>query len=213
MKNQDKEKNFNKIKENLKKTWDFIWNSDSIWSWILSIVLAFVVVKFVFFPLLSLALGTSMPLVVVESTSMHHPGSFVGNAIGLEDDFKTWWNQEKYWYEARGITEQEAVEWPLNTGLEKGDIVLVSRADNPEVGDIIIFDASQAHPIIHRIVNIKNINGNVVYSTKGDNNAAQIYSEQQIPEDTIIGKAVLKIPKVGWLKLAVVEFIDNLKKQ
>jgi len=200
-----------RIKENIKKTWDFIWNSNSIWSWILSILLAFIIVKFVFFPLMSLALGTSMPLVVVESGSMHHQGSFIGNAIGLEDNFKIWWENSKSWYEQRGISETEAKNWNLNTGLEKGDIVLVTRTNQPKIGDIIIFKANQKYPIIHRIVNIKSINGKIVYSTKGDNNADQLYIEKQIPEDTIIGKAVLKIPKLGWIKLAAVELIKNIK--
>lgn len=200
------------IKQTAKKTWNFIWNDDSIWSWIISIILAFIVVKFIFFPLLSLALGTQLPLVVVESSSMHHPGSFVGNAIGLQDSFQTWWNNAKEWYLEKNITEAEAENWPFRTGLEKGDIVIVSKAKNPEVGDIIIFNAQQAHPIIHRIVDIKTINGNVVYSTKGDNNSGQLFVEQQIPDDAIVGKALFKIPKLGWLKLGITELIDSLKQ-
>jgi len=200
-----------KIRKLLKKTWNFIWNDDSIWSWIISIILAFIIVKFIFFPLLSLALGTSMPLVVVESGSMHHPGSFIGNAIGLEDNFKIWWENSKSWYESTGITKEEASTWPLKTGLEQGDIVIVTKTKEPEIGDIIIFNANKKHPIIHRIVNIKSVNGNLVYSTKGDNNPGQLAIEKQIPKDVIIGKAVFKIPKLGWLKLGLVEFIEKLK--
>ncbi len=206
-----KEKN-KASKSKLGKAWDFIWNSNSIWSWILSIILAFIIVKFAFFPLLSLVLGTSMPLVVVESSSMHHSGSFIGNTIGLQDNFQLWWEQEKSWYETRGITREQAGEWRLNTGLEKGDIVVVTAAENLEVGDIIIFNANQAHPVIHRIVNIKSINGEIVYSTKGDNNSDQLYVEKQIPEDALVGKAVFKIPKLGWLKLALVEFINGFRR-
>ena len=199
------------IKENLKKVWDFIWNSNSIWSWILSIILAFIVVKFAFFPLLSLTLGTSMPLVVVESSSMHHSGSFIGNTIGLQNSFEAWWSDAKSWYEARGMTMQQAENWPLKTGLEKGDIVILARAKQPSIGDIIIFNANQAHPIIHRIINITSINGNIVYSTKGDNNSDQLYIEKQIPEDAIVGKATFRIPKLGWLKLGLVELINSFR--
>lgn len=154
-----------------------------------------------------------MPLVVVESSSMHHPGSFIGNVIGLENNFKIWWEQGKSWYETRGIDEAEASTWPLSTGLEKGDIVIVTRANQPAIGDIIIFNANQAHPVIHRIVNIKSVNGEIVYSTKGDNNADQLYVEKQIPEDALIGKATFKIPKLGWLKLGLVEFINSFRNQ
>lgn len=196
------------FKENLKKIWNFIWNDDSIWSWILSLILAFIIVKFIFFPLLSLTLATKLPLVVVESSSMHHPGSFVGNAIGLQDSFQVWWTQAKEWYEERGIEEKKAGSWPLRTGMEKGDIIVVSGYGEPEIGDVVIFNANQAHPIIHRIINKSVINGQIVYATKGDNNPEQLIIEKEIPEDALVGKAVFRIPKLGWVKLI---FVDAIK--
>ena len=195
----------------IKKVWNFIWKEDSIWSWIVSLILAFIIVKFIFFPLLSLIFMTPLPLVVVESSSMHHPGSFVGNAIGLQNDFEAWWNQAGNWYQTRGINEQEAESWPLRTGLEKGDIVVVFGDKKPEIGDIIIFNANQANPIIHRIVDIKNINGQVIYSTKGDNNADQLTIEKEIPDSAVVGKAVLRIPKLGWVKLVFVEIFNSFR--
>ena len=56
------------------------------------------------------------------------------------------------------------------------------------------------------------MNGDIVYSTKGDNNQGQLFIEKQIPEDALVGQAVLKIPKIGWLKLIFVELIDALKR-
>jgi len=199
------------IKQALSKTWNFLWKDDSLLSWVVSLILAFVIVKFIFFPFLSIILGTSMPLVVVESGSMHHPGSFVGNVIGLEDNFEIWWQEKGKWYLDKGLTKTEAGEWPLKTGLEMGDIVVASRKDNLKVGDIIIFEARQKHPIIHRIVKIKEINGKVYYETKGDNNSGQLSVEKSISEDDIIGKAVLRIPFLGWVKLAFVKLFQNLR--
>lgn len=191
----------------LGKIWRFLWKEDSLLSWLVSLALAFIIVKFIFFPLLSLVFSTSMPLVVVESSSMHHPGSFIGNVIGLEDNFEIWWQEKREWYESRDITEQEAESWPLRTGLEIGDIVLVTGHGKPEIGDIIIFNANQAHPIIHRIIKIEDISGQTYYSTKGDNNSGQLISEKQISEDIIIGKAVVRVPKLGWIKLAFVKIL------
>ena len=65
----------------LKKTWNFLWKSDSVWSWLVSFVLAFIIVKFLIYPGLGLILGTGFPIVAVVSGSMEH-----GN-----NDFSAWW--------------------------------------------------------------------------------------------------------------------------
>jgi hypothetical protein len=41
------------------KLWHFIWNEDSIESWLINIVLAFVIIKFIVYPGLGLVLGTT----------------------------------------------------------------------------------------------------------------------------------------------------------
>lgn len=198
-----------KIKELWKKIWNFLWKDDSIWSWLVSLALAFIIVKFIFFPLLSLIFATSLPLVVVESGSMHHPGSFIGNIFGSQDNFELWWQEKGSWYQEKGINKTEAENWPLKTGLEIGDIVVVSGYGKPEIGDIIIFNANQQHPIIHRIIEIKKIKNEIFYSTKGDNNDGQLVSEKEISENTLIGKAIFKIPKLGWVKLAFVKLFQG----
>jgi len=198
------------FKETAKKIWNFLWKDESLLSWVVSLVLAFIIVKFIFFPALSLVFATSMPLVVVESSSMHHPGSFIGNAIGLQDSFSLWWQDKGNWYENKGINETQAENWPLRGGLEIGDIVLVSGRGKPEIGDVIIFNADQQHPIIHRIIDIKGINNELYYSTKGDNNSEQLIAEKEIPKNALIGKAILKIPKLGWIKLAFVKLFQTL---
>jgi len=153
-------------------------------------------------------LATPLPLVVVESGSMHHPGNFVGNVLGFKSNFELWWQEKGDWYKERGIEKEEAESWPLRTGLEIGDIVLVTGRGNLKVGDIIIFQAGQKHPLIHRIIKIKQENGKRIYSTKGDNNFGQLANEKNIPEDALIGKAVLHIPKLGWIKLAFVKIFS-----
>mgnify|MGYP001559047243 CR=1 FL=1 len=196
------------FKEVAKKVWNFLWNDDSLLSWIVSLALAFIIVKFIFFPLLSLIFATSLPLVVVESGSMHHPGSFIGNVIGLQNNVELWWQEKGSWYESQGINKEQVENWPLKTGLEIGDIVLVSGHGKPEVGDIIIFNANQKHPLIHRIVSIENRDGEIYYSTKGDNNSGQLVSEKEIPKNALVGKAVLRIPKLGWVKLVFVKLLQ-----
>jgi hypothetical protein len=181
--------------------WDWLWHSDSVLSWLVALLLAFITVKSIFFPLLSLITGTSLPLVVVESSSMEHPGSFLGSVFNTQKNVETWWEEKGTWYEDRGISITNAKSWPLRTGFDKGDIMVVYGRFNPEVGDVIIFNANTAHPIIHRIISIEN--GTI--ETKGDNNNAQLPIEKNISQDAVIGKAVFRIPKLGWLKLIFVE--------
>jgi len=199
------------MKHTLKDAWNFIWKGDSLLSWICSLAIAFIVVKFIFFPLLSLAFGTPLPLVVVESSSMHHPGGFIGNAIGLEDSFEFWWEQKGSWYNSRGIEKADASTWPLKTGLEMGDIVIVSGHDKEiEVGDIIIFNANKKYPLIHRVVGIKKQGDEIYYETKGDNNSGQLKIEKNISEDAVVGKAIFRIPKFGWIKLGLVKILERI---
>ena len=195
-----------KLKQFWKKFWYVVWQDESLFGWVVSLAFAFIIIKFIFFPSLSLILGTKMPLVVVESGSMHHPGSFIMNYFGSDNLFEEWWETAGRWYEERGIFANETQAWALRNGLEIGDVVLVLKAKNLEIGDIIIFQASQKYPVIHRIINSSVVNGYAVYSTKGDNNQGQLFVETRIPSDAIIGKAVFRLPMIGWVKLIFIKF-------
>jgi signal peptidase I len=215
----------NKTLENIKKEWNWIWNSDSLLSWVVALVLIFVFVKLIFFPGLSFILGTSLPLAGVESSSMDH--QIVGDEFGryllcgeIYDkkdkkyvDFNEYWEICGEWYVENGITKKQFKGFTLKNGFAKGDIIVVWGRFVPKVGDIIIFQAnsesSAPRPIIHRIVSIDD----GVIATKGDHNAEQLKKgnnafntdETTITEDRIIGKAVLKIPYLGWPKIWLVE--------
>jgi signal peptidase I len=141
---------------------------------------------------------------------MHHPGNFISNFFGTQNSFNSWWISNEKWYISRNITKEQAQSWNLRGGLEKGDIVLIRGAKNLKIGDIIIFNANQANPIIHRIISIQTANGQSIYSTKGDNNQDQLAIEKNISQSQIIGKATLRIPKLGWLKLFFVELFRLL---
>jgi len=172
----------------LQKLWAYL-KKDTLGSWILSLVLLFILIKFIVFPLLSLITGSSLPLVVVESCSMYHSTSV----------FNNWWYQNGAWYEQNNISKSTFQSFSLSSGLNKGDIVLVTGDKNPERGDIIIFTAGTQYPIIHRIMGIEPLN------TKGDNNIEQLDIEKNVSSNVIIGKASGKVPFVGWIKLIFFE--------
>ncbi len=182
-------------KKTAKKVWNFVWKSDSPWSWLTDLILAFLLVRFVIFPVLGLILATSLPLVVVESGSMQHNGL----------DFDDWWQERGQWYiDNHNITQTEFQEWPLSNGFDKGDVIITRGKKEYEKGDIIIFTIQvQNTPIIHRYLNYDKNWQN--FQTKGDNNPDQLIYEKAIKKNEILSSAWIRIPKIGWIKLIFVE--------
>jgi signal peptidase I len=194
-----KDSNFKKF---LKKFWWIVWKDDSFKGWIISIIFLFIVIKGIFFPVMSLATGTKLPLVIVESCSMYHEGNIFSDAEEWFENHKT-----KYW--EHKISKEMFLEYPFKKGFNKGDILFVTgtKPENLKKGDVIIFAANYKSPIIHRIVEINEKNGEYTFSTLGDNNPEQIYFETSIKENQIVGKARANIaPYLGWIKLIFFEF-------
>ena len=186
----------------LKTTWYFIWEDNSIWSWLINIVLAFVLIKFIVYPGLGFLLSTSHPVVAVVSGSMEHNMEFDG-----------WFGQNNDWYIENGIDMEEFEEFSFKNGFNKGDIMfLVGRsAKNIDVGDVIVFNSFRKDPIIHRVVKkIQDDNG-IYFQTKGDNNPDSIKNnlldETNLKEDVVIGKVVLRVPLLGYIKIWFVELL------
>jgi len=185
------------LKEYWNKLWFLLWKDDSLKGWIFSLIFLFLFIKLIFFPGLSLLTGTSLPLAIVESCSMYHDGNLFSNQ-------DSWWTRHENKYSSFIINNLDFKDFTLKKGFNKGDILFIIKA-NPEKlrqGDIIIFNVNQRNPIIHRIVKITETPEGKIFSTIGDNNNGQLSLEQNIRENQIVGKAVLKIaPYFGWVKL------------
>lgn len=151
-----------------------------------------------FFFGLQLALGTSVPVRVVESGSMCIP--YDGACDG--------WTH------------------PFAHTLHVGDIIVIQKVNPADLignypnSDIIVYENPTdptSTPIVHRIVQIQNINNTLYFQTKGDGNSAtkwpktpgvgeydsnQLWSTGQgVPQDLVIGKVVMRIPYFGWITL------------
>jgi signal peptidase I len=191
---QKEEKSLKRI---WKKFWFLLWKDDSIKGWIFSVIFLFVFIKLIFFPVLNLVTGSSLPLAIVESCSMYHKGDVVSN-------FSLWWTRHENKYAQYIINDLDFKAFPLKKGFNKGDILLIvgTKPEKLKVGDIIVFDAEQRNPIIHRIINISIEDGKSFFSTMGDNNNGQLSIEKKISSDQIIGKAGFRLaPLLGWVKL------------
>ena len=195
-----KKHNFKKI---LKKTWHFIWEDDSIWSWIVNIILAFVLIKFIVYPGLGFLLSTSHPIVAVVSSSMEH-----------NHQLDKWWDLNKEWYLNEDITRADFQIFSFKNGFNRGDIMVLKGKKPADIktGEVIVFKSGRPDPIIHRVVKTWEENGTYYFQTKGDNNRDSIISaymdETKIIQERVIGKAVFRIPLLGYIKIWFVELIN-----
>jgi signal peptidase I len=221
-KEKNPKKSSSKFLDGLKKVWNFIWNDDSVLSWIVNIILAYLIIKFILYPLMGLIFGSSFPIVAVVSSSMEHTSSF-----------DSWWDANQEFYMKYNITKEEFESFDFKNGFNKGDIMLLSGKDPEkiEVGDTIVFQAGKAYPIIHRVIRIYEEDGELFFHTKGDNNpesiveyrnfkgqmvpkgtlgATKILDETAVSTDVLLGKAFMKVPWLGYIKIWFVDLLNFL---
>ncbi len=182
------------LAKSLKKFWHFVWYDDSAASWIVNLLLAFVLVKFVLYPGIGFVMGTEFPIVAVVSGSMEH------NGIMFDD----WWEKNGEWYEQKEISKDEFENFKYTNGFNKGDIMFLKGTEpkNIKVGDVLVYETSlHGNPIIHRVVDLDE--GNFI--TKGDNNLKE---DRPVNPEQIsrTGRAVFRLPWVGWIKIWFVNF-------
>lgn len=206
------------------KFWDYVWNGDDYKSLLLSILVAFIIIKFMFYPAVGFALSTTHPIVAIVSGSMEHKVTNHDHTLPTmcgsqftktgSANFSSFWNVCGSWYEDVGISEYSFSEFPFNNGLNIGDIMILRNpgADKIKVGDVIVFIQEQnpaREPIIHRVVEIFSEDGKINYHTKGDHNQDSInistsnkyLNEYHVTEDQLVGKSLIRIPWLGYVKI------------
>jgi signal peptidase I len=214
----------------LRRIWHFIWEEDSVWSWIVNIILAFLIIKYIFYPGIGLILNTNYPIVAVISESMEHrikpacmavdsahnciqyySGVYVlcnttfTKAYPVDRDL--FWRSCGQFYEERKISKEEFFRFPFANGFNKGDLIILKgkKPSDIRVGDVIVYSAGNFEPIIHRVVSINiSSDGNSTryyFTTKGDHNPESIIHDLNIPQEKILGVGVLRSPYLGSIKI------------
>ena len=186
---------------NFKKIWKFIWHDDSLLSWIVNVIIAFILVKVIIYPGLGLIFQTTHPVVAVVSSSMEH-----------NENFEEWWENSGSCYSDYDIIKEDFKDYKMKNGFNKGDIIFLKGAKSISKGDIIVFRGNSNNPIIHRVINIYDN----YYQTKGDNYRTNCPSypqlgETKIEKKNIIGEAFFRIPYLGWVKIAFTEMINAFR--
>ena len=184
------------------KFWNFVWNDNSIWSWIFNAVLAFVLIKFLVYPGLGLVFHTHSPVVAVISDSMRHNG-----------DFDKWWARMETVYNHFNISKENFTSFKMNEGFKRGDLILLKgkKLEDVHIGDVLVFKSTMPEPIIHRVVNKWKAGDAYYFSTKGDANLGQRDEEKEISEDRVIGTGWMKIPYVGFVKILFTDLVKNIR--
>lgn len=83
--------------------------------------------------------------------------------------------------------------------LRPGDLIVVKPVApmKVKVNDVITYKNSQNTMVTHRIVDLKDKEGEVFFETKGDAN--NVKDEGDVQSDQLVGSLLFSIPKVGYL--------------
>ncbi|MEN4011560.1 MAG: signal peptidase I [Chloroflexota bacterium] len=77
-----------------------------------------------------------------------------------------------------------------------GDLVLITPIEAQEVrmGDVIQFQRGGSF-VVHRVIEIREQDGQRVFITQGDNNNVQ---DEPVPQSILRGKVAFYLPQIGW---------------
>ena len=181
---------------------NFLWNDHSFESWMVNLLLAFLIIKFLIFPVLVGLTDSETPVASIVSNSMEHN----------PNNFNDWWVNEGDKYTEFDIQRADFKSFQHKNGLNIGDLIFVSKPPtcDYEVGDIIVFRAGKNLPIIHRIVDVWENDSKHYFRTLGDNNPASLNFETQIHEDNVEGKVAGRIPYIGNIKIIFLKVTNSL---
>lgn len=82
--------------------------------------------------------------------------------------------------------------------LHTGSVIIVKPISNYKIGDVITFgpNTKTQTPVTHRISDMRVVDGNIIYITKGDANDSPDIRE--IQKKDIIGKVLFSVPFAGY---------------
>jgi len=181
---------------------NFLWNDHSFESWMVNLLIAFLVIKFLVFPVLVNITDSGTPVASIVSDSMeHHPSHFFD-----------WWINEGGKYEEFEIGRDDFGGFHHSNGLNIGDLIFVGRPPtcDYDVGDVIVFSAGANMPVIHRIVDIWEDDRKHYFRTLGDNNPGSLSLELNISEDNVQGRVIGRVPWIGNIKVIFLKLTQSV---
>ena len=210
------------------RVWRYLWHDTSWHSLVVSTIVFFLFLRFVFYPFLAFLFGSPLPVVAVVSESMEHRATFhpargwwICTADHLQPrmlSLEEYWSYCGAWYEEHNISLHDFATFPFPNGFNRGDVMIITRPRNIRVGDVIVYLTYNNVPVIHRVVEIRHTPEGRVFLVKGDHNPYPIQSlqppfvtdETRIPENRVIGKAWVRIPYLGLPRLWLARLFNQV---
>lgn len=98
-----------------------------------------------------------------------------------------------------GIKMLTVLTGSMEPNIQTGDLILVKTTltEQLKINDVITFRSSNNTPVTHRIIDLVNQNGRVLFQTKGDAN--NIVDEELVQSEQVIGTMAIRIPKMGYV--------------
>jgi len=134
----------------LKKFWNYLWHDDSFGSYILNFLVAFVFIKYLFFPGIGLVLNNDYPVVAIVSGSMEHKVAqhticnvHIAAIKSKNLDQEEWWGYcGEYYQKAYNQTLEDYKNFKYPNGLNIGDVMILYGKDpkDIEVGEVLVYE-------------------------------------------------------------------------
>ncbi|MEE8402512.1 MAG: signal peptidase I [Candidatus Hydrothermarchaeaceae archaeon] len=109
------------------------------------------------------------------------------------------------------------VSGSMEPAFYKGDLVVVMGVppESLKVGDVIVYENHfRRIDVVHRVIAIENKGPHFYFYTKGDNNPESDQKSGLAPpviNEWVGGKVVIVIPKLGWFKVVLTDFLVSQK--
>jgi signal peptidase len=96
----------------------------------------------------------------------------------------------------------------MEPAIKPGDIAITREisADGIKTGDVVLFNDG-AYSVLHRVVEIRWLDGNRIFFTKGDNVNVL---DNPWGESQLKGKMVMVIPKLGWIPIGMKMLVNQI---
>lgn len=102
----------------------------------------------------------------------------------------------------------------MNNSIMRGDMVIVKKIKNSDLEDIttgqVIAYNLNGSTIVHRVIKVEKINGEFVYTTKGDNN--DLPDRKKVMSNQVLGVINFKVSYIGFPSVWINDFISKNNK-